>query len=530
MTANNMNSGYLQNIFLIAKTPAFKQLTFMIGVVLSVAAGIYLYSAIQDPLYKPLDYKITDKNAGTIADVLDKARIQYKINDTSGVLMVAAKDAQLAKYKLSSAGIQKDDNLTFSYLNDQNSIGESQFIENARYLRALEGDLVKTIVAIDGISAAKVHIAMPNSNVFADERGRPTASVFITVSNGLIADKEKVRSIIQIVASSVPGLDPKDVAITDQYGHYLSSMLTEDTMQSVEHMNYQNNIQNYYEKRIESLINPLIGENKVSVRVYADIDFTHQEEANEKYDPNEKVIRSEQTSSEEVGSSSGGGPSGALANTPPSGGDEGDSGKGQVSSQGRSQSIKNYELSKSVTYKKTNSAKIKTISVAVVLDNNNLLDPKTGKSITQPVSKEMITKITDLIKATIGYDEKRGDVVTVVNSAFNIAKDTSPVPVVHFWTEAWFWDLAKQGASILFGFIVFVLLYKKLSKYASSIPDIRVNSGSAAMTAAGMQVNEEGISPEMKQLKQEQINQLKEIASKDPNRVALVLKNWVSEK
>lgn len=518
------NPNYLQNIFMIVNTHAFKQVTFMVGMALSVALGIYVYSSFQDPLYRPLDYKITDKNASVIADALDKAHIQYKINDRDGVVMVAAKDAQLAKYKLAAAGVQKDENLNFSYLNDQSGIGESQFIESARYLRALEGDLVKTIIAIDGIGAAKVHIAMPNNNTFSDEKAKPTASVFITLGSGTMADKEKVRSIIQIVASSVPGLDPKDVAITDQYGHYLSSMMTEASIISAEHLNYQNNIQSYYEKRIESLINPLVGENKVSVRVQAEIDFTQQEEANEKYDPNEKAIRSEQSTTEETGASAASGTSGALANTPPTTDGGGNAAKNQTtSSQGRSQSVKNYELSRSVTYKKSNDAKIKGISVAVVLDNATSIDPTTKKEVSKPVSPELIAKITDLVKATVGFNEKRGDIVMVVNSQFNVAPAITPVSKAALWEEPWFWEIMKKIGSIIFGLIMFIIIYKKSMKY---LTNMNLESG----RAGGTNESAEKLTAEMRQLKQEQINQLKEIASKDPNRVALLIKNWVAEK
>ncbi len=522
----NASTNYTGSILQLINTGLFRQLTFFIGIALSVAAGVYFYMSMQDPMYRPLDYKVTEKNAASVSDILDKAHIKYKINDADGVILVAAKDAQTAKYKLAAGGIQKDDSLNFSYLNDQNAIGESQFIENARYLRALEGDLVKTIIAIDGITAAKVHIAMPSNNIFADEKGRPTASVFINVGNGVIADKEKVKSIIQIVASSVPGLDPKDVAITDQYGHYLTNAITDDSIISAEHLNYQNTIQSYYEKRIESLIAPIVGADRVNVRVHADIDFTQQEEANEKYDPNEKVLRSEQTTSEEVGSSTAGGPSGALANTPPEGGDGDSAGKNQsTSSQGRSQSIKNYELSKSVTYKKSNVANVRSLSVAVTLDNITSIDPKTQKTVSQPVSKEMIEKITSLVKATIGYEEKRGDIVTVVNSQFTVSAINDPMPVTHFWSEPWFWETVKEVGSLIFALTVFVVLYRKMSKMA-------VNLKVESTPSMGMNLNlDSGSVPEeMRQLKQEQINQLKEIASKDPNRVALVLKNWVAEK
>ena len=213
---------------------AAKQLFALVGIAASVAMGMTLYMSIKDPLYRPLDYQVNSQNLSAIVDTLDKAGVQYKINDTDGLLYVAAKDMQMARMRLASAGVTKDDSFNFSYLNDQAGIGNSQFLENARYIRALESDLAKTISALEGVSAARVHIAIPQNNIFADENQRPTASVVVNAAAGLSADKEKIRAIVQIVASSVPGLDPNDVAITDQYGHYLSSAMDKDSIFSAE--------------------------------------------------------------------------------------------------------------------------------------------------------------------------------------------------------------------------------------------------------------------------------------------------------
>ncbi len=523
MAETNSND-IVEKILSFLQNNIVRQAAFLAGVAGSVALGLYFYAQLRDPMYKPLDYRVTDKNAAMIADTLDKANITYKINESDGVVMVADKDMQLAKIKLGSAGIQKDDSLNFSYLNDQNSIGESQFLENARYSRALENDLAKTITSIDGISSARVHIAMPQNATFADENEKPTASVFITLAPGLTSDKEKIRSIIRIVASSVPGLDPQEVAITDQYGHYLSDSMSKASVENAEQMAYQNDVQNYYEKRIQSLIMPMVGENKLSVKVNADIDFSQEEEASEQYDPNNKVIRSEQTDSEEVGSSSSGGPAGALANTPPDGGsDSGSSKASNSSSQGRTQTIKNYEISKSVKYKRSNVAKVNAISVAVVVDNDVVVDPKTKKTTSKPLDKEKLDKIKELIKATIGYDEKRGDIVTVVNSNFT-PMDIPEVKQDPMWQQAWFWSYIREGGSLLFAAVMFLMIYRKSKEYYARIKIVPTTTAASKAPAPGE------VTPEMQDLKQEQINRLKEIASRDPNRVALVIKNWVGEK
>lgn len=187
-TKNNKYLGSLSAIFL---APAVRQLVFLLGIAGGVTLGIFIYMSIQEPTYQPLNYQISQQNIASITDTLDKAGIPYKINEQDGVLFVPVKDVQQARIKLSAAGIAKDDHFNFSYLNEQNTIGSSQFQENARYLRALESDLSKTISEIEGISAARVHIAIPQNNIFADENQRPTASIVVNMAPGLSSDKEK---------------------------------------------------------------------------------------------------------------------------------------------------------------------------------------------------------------------------------------------------------------------------------------------------------------------------------------------------
>lgn len=525
---------YLDNIKSLLQTGIMRQLAFMIGVALSVAVGIVLYMSIQEPTYQPLDYQVNHQNMAAIVDTLEKSGIQYKINDKDGMLMVAAKDLQSAKLKLSAAGIAKDDSFNYSFLNEKNNFGNTQFVENARYLRALENDLSKTINAIEGISSARVHIAVPQNTVFADEGSKTTASVMLTMGRGLSSDKEKIRAIVQIVAGSVPGLDPRDVAITDQYGHYLSSGLGPDSLFSAEQLSYQNNLQSYYEKRIESLITPLIGENKVSVRVYADIDFTQREEAEEAFDPDKKVIRSEQSTSESNDSGGASGPPGSLSNTPPAGGDADKGAAGAAGgNQSRNQSTKNYEISKSVNYKKSSFAKVKSLSVAVVVDNDVVIDPKTKQAVSKPMDQEKLSKITRLVQATIGFDQARGDKVTVLNSGFSPVKQDAAPLVTHLWEQVWFWDMTKKIIGILLGFIFLFLFYRRLSAYGIGAggkrrQQLTADEAPKQLGAAGDgSVEKSGGEPQLS--KQERISQLKQLASTEPTKVASIIKNWVGK-
>lgn len=512
---------YFSSLKSILQAGAVRQLIFMIGIAVSVALGIVLFMTIQQPTYQALDYHVTQQNLSSIVDTLEKANIQYKINDQDGVILVPAKDMQNARLKLAAAGIPRDDGFSYSFLNNQNDLANSQFLENARYLRALENDLAKTISAIDGISAAKVHIAIPQNNLFADENQKVTASVMIDIAPSLVSDKEKVRSIMQLIADSVPGLDPKNVSITDQYGHFLSEGLDQSSVFSAAQLNYQNKMQSYYQDRIESLIVPIVGQNNVRVSVNANIDFTQQENAQEEYDPTKTAVLSEQSDNEQDSSGGASGAPGSLSNTPPEGDSAGASGGSSSGSTSHRSSTKNYNVSKTVTYKKSNFAKVKSLSVAVVVDNEMVVDPKTKKMTSKPLSQDTINKITDLVKAAIGYDAARGDKVTVVNSEYSPVKP-EPAIVEHLWDKVWFWDMAKRIIGMILGFIFLFILYKKLSNFDGFAGRSRkVAEEDAQATNYGMD--------KMHELKTEGISRLKQIAATEPNRVALIIKNWVGK-
>lgn len=523
--ALSKNMRHLDSISSFLQTGMIRQLIFLIGIAISVAVGIVLYMSVKEPMYRPLDYQVNMQNMASIVDTLDKAGIHYKLNDQENMILVPAKDVQLAKMKLSASGVPRDDGFNYSFLNEQNNIANSQFIENARYIRALENDLSKTIGAIEGVSIARVHIAIPQNNVFADESNKVTASVVLSISPSFMSDKEKVQAIMQIVAGSVPGLDPRDVAITDQYGHFLTAGLDQNAVYNSEQLNYQNKLQNYYEKRIETMIVPMLGENRVTVRVFADIDFTQQEESNEAYDPDKKSVRSEQVMSEQNESSGAAGVPGSLSNTPPTSDSDKSSANQSNGSQGRSQSTKNYELNKSVSYKKSNYAKVKNLSVAVVVDNEMVLDPKTKQYVSKPLNQDKVNKITELVKATIGFDQERGDKVTVINSGFAPVKQAEPVPEAKLWNQLWFWDVTKKIVGIVFGCLFLFIFFKKIVSYVGNVHSVKTRV--VREPNGGDEADEEMKS--LQEIKEERLSQLKQLATTDPSKVAMVIKNWVGK-
>lgn len=496
-----------------------RRLFFLAGIAISVVIGLGINQWIQEPIYRPLDVQVNDKNMSAILNTLDSANIKYKLNDAANTISVPAIDITMARIKLAAAGIQKEEGFTFSFLNDKNKLGTSQFLENARYLHALEADLSKSIGAIQGVAQAIVHIAKPQNNIFADENAKTTASVILNITPGYDGDKEKIRAIVQLVAASVPELDPLNVAITDQYGHYLSSTLNSDYNHNQEQLSYQHSLERNYAARIQSLIVPVLGENGARISVNADIDFTRQEEAKEAFDPAQKIIRSEQTIKETSSSSGGSGVPGSLSNQPPSNGQQPQPSQG---GQSRNETVKNYEIGKSTSYVKVEAPKLSRLSVAIVLDNEMVKDPKTGKVTSQPMTKEKMDKITELVKSSIGYSQSRGDIVTVVNSSF-IQPETIIEKKPGLWEEPWFWDLFKKMAGIITGFVFLFIIYRKISPELGS----KKTKTDLANTAASTRQNL--ISAEMIKLKNEQIEALRGMVSTDPNKVVGVIKKWVAK-
>ena len=347
-----------------------------------------------------------------------------------------------------------------------------------------------------------------------------------------MSNKEKVHSIMQIMADSVPGLDPKDVSITDQYGHSLSDGMDQNSIYSAAQLNYQNNVQSYYEKRIESMIVPLLGENKVIVRVNAIIDYTQNENAVEEYDPSKSAVLSEASNSESDDASGASGAPGSLSNSAEedSSGKSAEAAGSSSSSSGggtkRSQSTKNFDVSKSVTYKKSNMAVIKSLSVAVVVDNEMVLDPKTNKYVSQPPSKDKMDKIAELVRTVIGFDVTRGDKVTVVNSTYTQVKPEVPTIQTKFWETPWFWDVMKKIIGILLGFVFLFIVYRKFSKLMAMAPSQPMKKSVFVPDASD---RGEGTIQQMHELKTDGINKLKQLAAEDPTKVAAIIKNWVGK-
>uniref|UniRef100_UPI0025D49DB3 flagellar basal-body MS-ring/collar protein FliF n=1 Tax=Nevskia sp. TaxID=1929292 RepID=UPI0025D49DB3 len=279
--------------------PAVRQLMAIAGIALAIAAGITLFFWAQKPNQAPLYPNLGEKDSAEVADALRAAGIEFKLDGASGSVTVPADKVHEARLRLASQGLPKGSSLGMEMIREEQGFGTSQFIETARYQLALETELSRTIGSLMSVKSSRVHLALPKPSAFARSRDQASASVLLELHPGRQLEAGQVASIVHMVASSVPNLQPSAVTVIDQYGHLLTGDgNNSEADASSEQFSFARRVEADYVRRIEQLLAPMMGAGRVSAQVSADVDFSVTEEAREAYNPNPQAIRSEQTSEE----------------------------------------------------------------------------------------------------------------------------------------------------------------------------------------------------------------------------------------
>jgi flagellar M-ring protein FliF len=418
-------------------------------------------------------------------------------------------------------------------------------METARYQSVLETELARTIVKVQGVQTARVHLALPKPTVFLRDARKATASVMLQLYPGRRLEPGQVAAIVHLVASSVPELGASEVTLVDQAGTLLNSP-DENAEQaaSTRQFAFTRKLEQSYQQRIIELLEPMIGPGHVRATVTADMDFTVTEETHENYDPQKTAVRSEQTSNEQR--KGGDGPEGipgALSNQPP--GTSGAPvipgaatpgnpapGSTQSAASGPSstaqRSTRNFEVDRTLSYVKQPVGVLKRLNVGVVLDDWQKADAD-GKVTTAPMSDTDIKRFSQLVRESIGLKEDRGDQLNVLNQAFKTNAPPTAVDGLPLWQTPWITQLAKQivGAALVLvvAFLVLRPLMKSLTKSAPRV------SGGDAGDLAGDRVSLSGqggkaikLAPSFEQ----QIAAARTLVGQDPRRAAQVVKDWVS--
>ncbi len=532
--------------------PLIRQVGLLVGLSASIALGFAVVLWSQEPNYRPLFSHLTPQETSDVLDALQMTGIQYKLDKKTGDVLVPADDVYNARFRLADEGLPKSHGAGFEMLEKEQGFGTSRFMETARYRRALEGELSRTIGSLSNVHFARVHLAMPKESVFVNDHRSPSASVLVDIAAGQHLRQNQVAAIAHMVASSVPNMDPKDVTVVDQRGELLTDGEGDDRLaKTQEQFEYTRKLESQYAKRIENLLTPLLGLHKVKARVSADIDFTQVEQTQEQYLPNEKAVRSEQIfneAKENKGNAAGGAP-GALANQPPqepaaqnpNPGAEGQEAAVEPQFLKR-QSTRNYELGKTISHTQLPTGSLRHLSVAVVVDDHTKVDPKSGEVTRTPLTEEEITKITKIVENAVGINQERGDKLSVANIPFAEPEKAEEPPPLPIWQQHWFWNVVKTSAAALFVLLlVFMVLrpvLKGLAAKGKDIPDALPGGmpGGAGMDPMQQQMMMQqggmlpgGMAGNPQMLQQNQMQMMQQLAGDDPKKMAQVMKAWVGD-
>jgi flagellar M-ring protein FliF len=533
----------------IADIPGLKQIGLLAGVAAAVAAAVWLVLWSQGQNYTVLYGQLSERESGQVMDALTAAGIEFKLNP-SGAVSVPESKVQEARIRLATQGLPQSDSMGIEMIQKESALGSSSMMESARYQSVLETELARTIVKVQGVQTARVHLALPKPTVFLRDARKATASVMLQLYPGRRLEPGQVAAIVHLVASSVPELAASDVTLVDQAGTLLNSP-DENAEQAAgtRQFAYTRKLEESYQRRIIELLEPMIGPGRVRATVTADMDFTVTEETRENYDPQKTAVRSEQTSNEQRRGGDGvEGIPGALSNQPP-----GTSGApaipgaatpGNPAAPGAAQSTaaaggpsstaqrstRNFEVDRTLSYVKQPVGVLKRLSVGVVLDDWQKTDAD-GKVTTEPMSETDIKRFTQLVRESMGLKEDRGDQLNVLNQAFKSGPAPGAVDSLPLWQTPWFKQLAKQivGAALVL-VVAFLVLRPLMKSLTKSVPRLTAGGGDAGdlegdrVSLSGQGGKAIKLAPSFEQ----QIAAARTLVGQDPRRAAQVVKEWVS--
>jgi flagellar M-ring protein FliF len=401
--------------------PYVVRLAPFIGTALIILAFTLYIILIQSVEYRSVMPGLIDSDQQAAFEILKTANFKPKIDTTTGQLQVPVDRYHEARMMLAGQGIPKTTPNGVDALKDSTSMTTSQFMEQVRYNSAIEQELVKSILQISTIQAVRVHLATPKQSVFVRDRLPPKASVVVTSYPGRIVAPQQVQAIVHLISSSIPYLMPENVTVVDSLGKLLTESATEGKLGlTAAQSQHKSQLEENYREKILSILSPIVGERNVRAQVSLDLDFTQIESTTEDFDSRDKGprTRSESLAEDRQTALLAEGIPGSLSNKPPSGGPLETT---TATDQNQAKSLKqtrNYELDRTVKYVRNAVGQIQRLSVAVLINSIPITQSNNSKSNNNTFTDDEINRMQNLVRGVVGYDQSRGDVVTLVPARF----------------------------------------------------------------------------------------------------------------
>jgi flagellar M-ring protein FliF len=511
-----------------------------------IAFFAFVIMRVTTPQMTTLFTDLSYEDSSSIIKDLERQAIPFELRNEGAVIMVPKDKVTRLRMKLAESNLPKGGGVGYEIFDKSDALGTTSFVQNINHLRALEGELARTIRAIDRIQAARVHLVLPERPLFAREAPEPSASIVVRVRGSL--DAPQIRAIRHVVASAVNGLKPQRVSIVDEAGRLLADGASKDPEIAV-----GDERRAAYEKRmrneVEAIVSSVVGQGRARVQLTADFDYNKITQTSDKFDPEGRVLRSSQ-SREESSASAGDGGQVTVNNELP-GNQAGGTTTARDQSK-KSEETNNYEISRTTKTEVTEAGRVNRISVAVLVDGAYAKNEK-GEMVYQDRSKEQLDRIATLVRSAIGFDQKRGDQVEVVNLRFAEAPTVPPVVepggllgLLQF-TKDDVMRVIELGVMMLLGLVVLFLVIRPLVKRilaAEIIPslaepapvliegngpngELGPNQALIAGTSGTAQLID--VAQVQGQVHAQAVHRVGELAERNPNETASIVRQWLSE-
>lgn len=495
-------------------------LASLIGGVLASLILVFAWS--QQTRYQVLFTNVAEGDSGLIVQKLKEMKVPYKVKG-AGILVPEEKVYEL-RFQLAAQGLPQGGGIGFEIF-DKTNFGTSDFVQKLNYRRALQGELSRTIQSLAEIEACRVHLAVPEKNLFLEEESRPSASVMVRLKPGRSLSPAQVQGIVHLVSSSVEGLHPQEVSIIDHRGALLTRSSQEGDLQlSSRQLELQRGYEKEIESRVVNILEPLTGKEKVRARATVALDFTRMEKTEEKFDPEGQVIRSEQKSQEKSVAGFSGGVPGTSSNLPSKKNVPLSASSGTTQ---RTNEVINYEISKVVSRVISPSPEVKRLTVAVVVDGSYAAPAGNGPRKYTPRTDEEMKHYEELVKQAVGFSAERGDVIKVVNMPFESGPQEEPLPPSRDYGSMAA-SVIRYGAPLAAFLLVFFFILKPLTRSLLTSSSVRPGMGpnlTLPRTVAEIEKTIEG--PDRKALPMEE--DVRDWAKNHPDQAAYLIKDWTEE-
>lgn len=523
----------LQNLFKsISVSKRIALLTLTVG---SVAGFVFLMNWAGKPEFHPLYSHLDANDAGVILSRLKDQKVPYRLSANGSTILIPQELIYETRMDLASEGLPLGGSMGFE-LFDNTKLGMTEFAQNVNYQRALQGELVRTINGFEEVDSCRVHIVMPEKSLFIEAEESASASVVLKLHHGKWLSQQQVQGIVNLVSSSVSRLSPAKVTVVDSNGRLLTGHNNPSGMTTLssDQLDHQVNVERKLENRVLSMLEKALGANRAIVRVSCALNFKQYEMTEERFLPENQVVRSEQTFNETAkeNDSIPKGIPGIQSNLPETSAALNQSTDDENTTFAKQDRTVNYEIGKLTSRTLEPVGGIERISVAVMVDGtyqSNATAAGENELSYVPRSAEELTQIENLVKRAVNFDADRGDQVEVVNIPF----ETSQIAQAEAEStvDRWLVYLKKYRPYFkytflsLFLFLSFVFVVKPLIKWLTAQTAGEVEILQQLPKTVGELENEYGADPKQLAFKDE----ISQLITRDNDASVGVMRDWLKE-